>query len=146
MAFRGYSCFDKYLKNPEVSDVAYKSINRLAFPSFTVCTLIKYGYNLDRLKECQIEMKDYVDEAQWVGKGGNNCTDPKTLWMDLVINYEDLEFEEIWIRTLIADHSFLPGEIKLWKWKVSRSVQQVSSRCFSFSIPKRYCFGRHSFG
>ena len=136
VVFRGYSCFEKYLKNPEVSDISYKSINNLAFPSFTLCTYISHGYYLDRLKECQIEMEDYLDNATWVGKGGHNCTDPKILWMDLTKNYKDLEFEEIWIRTFVTDHSFSLEEIKLWKWKVSRNVQQINSRCFSFSIPE----------
>ena len=87
VAFRGYSCFDKYLKNPEVTDISYKSINSLAFPSFTLCTKISHSYNLDRLKECQIEMESYVDDAQWVGKGGNNCSDPEILWMNLVTSF-----------------------------------------------------------
>jgi hypothetical protein len=136
VAFRGYSCFDKYLKNPEVTDISYKSINSLSFPSFTLCTKISYGYNLERLKECLIEMESYFDDAQWVGKEGNNCTDPKILWMNLVTNYEDLEFEEVWIRTFVADHSFSKEEFQLWEWKLSRNVQQVGSRCFSFSIPE----------
>ena len=136
VAFRGYSCFDKYLKNPVVTDISYNSINSLNFPSFTLCTFISHGYNLDRLKECQIETESYVDEAQWIGTGENNCTDPKSLWINLVKNYEDFEFEEIWIRTFLADHSFSTEEIRLWEWKVSRNVQQVNSRCFSFSIPE----------
>ena len=93
VAFRGYKCFDKYLKKPQHSEISFQSSKNHPFPSFTLCLSEKDSYNTDQLKKCQLEPSDYYIVyigSQWVGKGGINCTDPKILHSKAVANYEDL--------------------------------------------------------
>ena len=79
VAYRGYSCFDKYFKKPEHTEISYKSSKNHPFPSFTLCASKSASYNDNLMKECQLERSEYVDGSKWVGKGGINCTDPKIL-------------------------------------------------------------------
>ena len=99
VAFRGYSCFDKYLKKPKNSEVSYESSNNHPFPSFTLCVSKNASYNDGQMKECQLERNEYLVGAKWVGKGGFNCTDPKSLHHQVAADSGDLEIERIWITT-----------------------------------------------
>ena len=140
VAFRGYKCFDKYLKKPQNSEISFQSSKNHPFPSFTLCLSEKDSYNFDQLKKCQLEPSDYVFGAQWVGKGEINCTDPKILHTKAVANYEDLEIKRIKIITHVNDDGFVsnydirPSNWSFLEWKVAPIG--VSQRCFSFSIPE----------
>ena len=57
VSFRGYKCVDKYLENPEQSEVSYKGSSNNPFPSFTICASKNESYNEDHLKNCQLELK-----------------------------------------------------------------------------------------
>ena len=60
VAFRGYKCFDKYLKKPQHSEISFQSSKNHPFPSFTLCLSKKDSYNTDLLKKCQLEPDDYI--------------------------------------------------------------------------------------
>ena len=62
VAYRGYRCFDKYLKKPEHTEVSFKSSKNYPFPSFTLCTCYKQSYNDYQMKECQLERSEYKGE------------------------------------------------------------------------------------
>ena len=53
VAFRGYKCFDKYLKKPQHSEISFESSKNHPFPSFTLCLSEVDSYNTNLLKECQ---------------------------------------------------------------------------------------------
>ena len=132
VTFRGYKCVDKYLKNPEQSEVSYKGSSGHSFPSFTLCANNNDSYNEDQMKKCQLERKDYVSGGQWVGKGGTNCTDPKILHNQAVASSENLEIEDIGIYTY-AENTY-------WIWPENLTLKLATKipdqRCFTFSIPE----------
>ena len=103
------------------------------------------------MKECQLERNEYLDGAKWVGKGGFNCTDPKSLHHQVAADSGDLEIERIWIVTyalLNNVHNFQPNNfdslylttkpqinqnLSIFEWKLALIWQY--QRCFSFTIP-----------
>ena len=139
VAFRGYKCFDKYLKRPQHSEISIQLSKNHPFPSFTLCLSKKDSYNTDLLKKCQLNPVDYIWRAKWVGKGGINCTDPKILHSKAVANYEDLEMELIQILTHVNDagsSSFISNRPSNWsfvEWKAVPILQ--NKRCFTLSLP-----------
>ena len=132
VAFRGYKCFDKYLKKPQHSEISFESNKNHPFPSFTLCASEKDSYNDNQIKECQLERNQYLNHGQWVGKGGINCTDPKLLHNQAVANYENLEIEKIGIYTF--------DENTHWIWPENLTLKLATKipdqRCFTFSIPE----------
>ena len=52
VAYRGYLCFDKFLKKPKHSEVSLESSTNHPFPSFTLCASANVSYNDDQLKKC----------------------------------------------------------------------------------------------
>ena len=52
VAFRGYRCFDKYLKKPKNLEVSFESSKNHPFPSFTLCASENASYNDDLMREC----------------------------------------------------------------------------------------------
>ena len=136
VAFRGYRCFDKYLKKPKNSEVSFESSKNHPFPSFTLCASKNASYNDDLMKECQLERSEYISGAQWVGKGGINCTDPKFLHNRVAAYSEDLEIEQIWIMTYALSNNtydFRPNNWSIFEWKLA--LFNPSFRCFTFTIP-----------
>ena len=136
VAYRGYRCFDKYLQKPEHTEISYKSSKSYPFPSFTLCATYKDSYNSDQMKECQLERSEYTDGGPWVGKGGNNCTDPKILHYQVASSYEDLDFKGVHISTYAASDNFYwikSSNISLLKGKLA--LTRPYQRCFTFSIP-----------
>jgi hypothetical protein len=135
VAFRGYRCFDKYVKNPEHTEISYKSSKNHPFPSFTLCASHNDSYNNDAMKECQLERMEYLNDAQWVGKGGISCLDPKLLHKKFAANYEDLEIEMIKVTTYDSNkYNFRPNNLTQLEWKLALGSKY--RRCFAFSIPK----------
>ena len=140
VTFRGYKCFDKYLKKPQHSEISFQSSKDHPFPSFTLCLSKKDSYNTDLLKECQLEPNDYRFGSKWVGIGGTDCTDPKILHTKAVANYEDLEIEHIEIVTHVNDDGFVsnydirPSNWSFLEWKAAPIG--LIKRCFTFSIPE----------
>ena len=141
VAFRGYKCFDKYLKKPQHSEISFQSSKNHPFPSFTLCLSEKDSYNTDQLLfKCQLEPSKYYIGSQWVGKGGINCTDPKILHSKAVANYKDLEIEFINILTYANDvgnysnYYIQPSNLSFLDWKVAFS--RPNQRCFTLSIPE----------
>ena len=106
VAYRGYLCFNKFSKNPKQSEVSFESSKNHPFPSFTICASENGSYNDDQMKECQLQRHEYIGGGQWVGKGGNNCTDPKLLHNQVAANSEDLEIEEIGIITYEVTNNY----------------------------------------
>jgi hypothetical protein len=137
VAYRGYRCFDKYLKKPEHTEISYKSSKSYPFPSFTLCALYKDSYNGNQMKKCQLERSDYIEGGTWVGKGGNNCTDPKILHNQVAASYEDLVFKGMLILTYAAsDNNYY--WIKPSNWSLlngNLALTRPYQRCFTFSIP-----------
>ena len=151
VAFRGYRCFDKYFKKPELTEISYQSSKNHPFPSFSLCFSEKDSYNYNQMKECQLEHSEYLDGVQWVGKGGVNCTDPKNLHNQVAANSEDLEIERILIMTYALsnntynfqqsnfDNMYLPSKtqinqnLSIFEWKLALVNQY--HRCFTFKIP-----------
>ena len=137
VSFRGYKCVDKYLKNPEQSEVSYKGSSGNSFPSFTLCANKNDSYDEDQLKKCQLNQKDYISRGQWVGKGGINCTDPKLLYNQAVASSESLEIERIVIWTFadnhFADDNHVIGPENL---RLKLAIKIPDQRCFTFSIPE----------
>ena len=130
VVYRGYRCFDKYLKKPEHTEISYKSSKSYPFPSFTLCTSYKQSYNVDQMKECQLEKHEYLQGGKWVG---TNCTDPKILHNQVAATYEDLGIKSIQIYTYALSDNFYwiqSGNLE-WKLALTRPYQ----RCFTFSIP-----------
>ena len=140
VAFRGYKCFDKYLKKPQHSEISFQSSKNHPFPSITLCASEKDSYNTNLLKKCQIEPLDYYFGFKWVGKGGINCTDPKILHSKAVANYKHLEIELINILTYANDvgsysnYHIRPSNLSILELKVAFSVP--NHRCFTLSIPE----------
>ena len=134
VVYRGYRCFDKYLKKPKHSEVSYESSKNHPFPSITLCTSQNASYNDELMKKCQLKRLDYLWRGPWVGKGGINCTDPKILHNQVAANYEDLEIERIVVITKSTNsYSLTPLE-----WKLALTSQ--NQRCFTFSIPDSIVF------
>ena len=130
VVYRGYRCFDKYLKKPEHTEISYKSSKSYPFPSFTLCTSYKQSYNGDQMKECQLEKYEYLKGGKWVG---TNCTDPKILHNQVAATYEDLGIKGIQIYTYALSDNYYwiqSGNLE-WKLALTRPYQ----RCFTFSIP-----------
>ena len=131
VVYRGYRCFDKYLKKPEHTEISYKSSKSYPFPSFTLCNSYKQSYNSNQMKECQLEKPEYLEGGKWVG---TNCTDPKILHNQVAATYEDLGIKNIQIYTYALSDNYYwikPGNLE-WKLALTRSYQ----RCFTFSIPE----------
>ena len=61
-------------------------------------------------------MNIYIGGGQWVGKGGNNCTDPKLLHNQVAANSEDLEIEEIGITTYAAKNNSYKFQRSHWNF------------------------------
>ena len=140
VAYRGYLCFDKYFKKPENSKVSFESTKNQPFPSFTLCASKNVSYNIDQIKECQIEPSEYLGGYQWVGKGGINCTNPKLLHKQIAANSEDLEIESILIFTYAEtnySHNFQPSNWNILDWKLAHHYTAHPRRCFKFSIPDK---------
>ena len=138
VVYRGYLCFDKFLKKPENSKVSFESTKNQPFPSFTLCASENVSYNDNQMKECQLDRIKYLEGSQWVGKGGNNCTDPKLLQNQVVASSEDLEIEKIGIVTYAASnkyHTFQPSNWNDLDWKLGHHYTAHPRRCFTFSIP-----------
>ena len=136
VVYRGYRCFDKYLKKPEHTEISYKSSKNYPFPSFTLCTRYKQSYNDYQMKECQLERSEYLEGGTWIGKGGSNCTDPKIFLTQVSASYEDLGIEKIHIFTYAASDNhywFNPGNWSLLEWTLA--LTRPYQRCFTFSIP-----------
>ena len=133
VAYRGYRCFDKYLKKPEHTEISYKSSKSYPFPSFTLCALYKDSYNGNQMKECQLERSDYIEGGTWVGKGGNNCTDPKILHNQVAGSDEDLGIKGILILTYAASEWIRPSNLSLLNGNLALTFPY--QRCFTFSIP-----------
>ena len=131
VVYRGYRCFDKYLKNPKNSEVSYESSKNHPFPSFTLCASPKQSYNGNQMMtECQLEKHEYLQGAKWVG---TNCTDPKILHNQVAATYEDLDIKSIQIYTYALSDNYywiLPGKLE---WKLALTFQ--FRKCFTFSIP-----------
>ena len=138
VAYRGYLCFDKFLKKPENSKVSFESTKNQPFPSFTLCASENVSYNNDQMKECQLERSEYLGGYQWVGKGGINCTNPKLFHKQVAANSEDLDIKLIWIITYAEtnySHNFQPSNWNDLDWKLGHHYTAHPSRCFTFSIP-----------
>ena len=139
VTYRGYSCFDKYLKKPKHSEVSYEASKNHPFPSFTVCASQSDSYNYDQLKECQIEASGYLWSGPWVARGGSNCTDPKLLNKQVAANYEDLEIEQIQIYTngqsIFNYHHNIQPRFLEWNLALVTNIGPFQ-RCFTFSIPE----------
>ena len=136
VAYRGYRCFDKYLKKPEHTEISYKSSKSYPFPSFTLCATYKDSYNGEQMKECQLERSEYIEGGTWVGKGGNNCTDPKILHNKVAASYEDLVIKSIHILTYAASDNYYWIQPSNWSLlKVKLALTRPYQRCFTFSIP-----------
>ena len=141
VAYRGYLCFDKFLKKPKHSEVSFESSTNHPFPSFTLCASANVSYNEDQLKKCQLEWSEYVEVegGQWVGKGGINCTNPKLLHKQVAASKKDLEIELIAIFTYESSdeyyHSFQPSNWSVLEWKLAHHYTARPRRCFTFSIP-----------
>ena len=136
VAYRGYRCFGKYLQKPEHTEISYKSSKSYPFPSFTLCAAYKDSYNSYQLKECQLERSEYIEGGTWVGKGGNNCTDPKILHNRVAGSYEDLVINGVHITTYAESDNFYwikSSNISLLKGKLA--LTRPYQRCFTFSIP-----------
>ena len=142
VAFRGYKCFDKYLKKPQHSEISFQSSKNHPFPSFTLCLSEKDSYNTDLLKKCQLEPYDYKIGSQWVGIGGINCTDPKILHRKAVANYEDLGIESIAIKTHVNDagsdsyYDIQPSNWSFLEWKATSFIEYVEA-----DLNKKSCSG-----
>ena len=136
VAYRGYSCFDKYLKKPKHLEVSYEASKNHPFPSFTICASQNNSYNYDQLKECQIEASGYLWSGPWVGKGGSNCTDPKLLNKQVAANYEDLKIERIQIFTNAGSNDYHDIQPSFLEWKLALiTAIGPYQRCFTFSMP-----------
>ena len=149
VAYRGYSCFDKYFKKPKNSEVSYESSKNHPFPSFTLCASKNASYNDNQMKKCQLERNEYLDGSKWVGEGGFNCTDPKSLHHQVAADSEDLEIERIWIMTYAFSknvHNFQPSNFdnlydylpqinqNLSIFQYNLALMSQYQRCFSFAI------------
>ena len=134
VVYRGYLCFDKYFQKPENSKVSFESTKSQPFPSFTLCASENASYNNDQMKECQLELFEYVDQSQWIGKGDINCTDPKLLHDQVAANSENLEVAQIRILTYASNnqHYIQPSHLD---WKLAHHSAIHPQRCFTFSIP-----------
>ena len=53
VVYRGYLCFDKFLKKPENSKVSFESTKNQPFPSFTLCASENVSYNNENVK-CRV--------------------------------------------------------------------------------------------
>ena len=141
VAFRGYKCFDKYLKKPQHSEISFESNKNHPFPSFTLCASEKDSYNDNQIKECQLERNQYLNHGQWVGKGGINCTDPKLLHNQAAASYEDLGIELIEIYTYAGSDNYYriqPSNWSFLEWKLALLIPY--QRCFTFSIPNNIVY------
>ena len=137
VTYRGYSCFDKYLKKPKHSEVSYEASKNHPFPSFTICASQNDSYNYDQLKECQIEAWRYLWSGPWVGKGGSNCTDPNLLNKQVATNFEDLKIERIQIYTNAGSNDYHDIKPSFLEWKLALiTTIGPYQRCFTFSMPK----------
>ena len=138
VVYRGYLCFDKFLKKPENSKVSFESTKNQPFPSFTLCASQNVSYNDNQMKECQLDRSKYLDGSQWVGKGGINCTNPKLLHKQVAANSEDLDVEVIGFFTYAAPnntHTFQPSNWNDLDWKIGHHYTANLRRCFTFSVP-----------
>ena len=93
VAYRGYRCFDKYLKKPEHTEISYKSSKSYPFPSFTLCASQNVSYNDNQMKECQLDRIKYIYGFQWVGKGGINCTNYRKVTQKTISNSSALHVD-----------------------------------------------------
>ena len=55
--YRGYSCFDKYLKKPKHLEVSYEASKDHPFPSFTLCASYNASYNEEIMQKCQLTVQ-----------------------------------------------------------------------------------------
>ena len=132
VAIRGYKCFEKYLKNPEGVSVSYILNDGKTLPSFTFCLNDSDTYDQKILKECQINITDYIDTGRWVGNGSLNCTDPRIVYNQAIVKLQYLGIESINVK------EFGPSPWRRIKddfvnWNVS---SHRSKRCFTFTIPE----------
>ena len=135
VTYRGYSCFDKYLKKPKHLEVSYEASKDHPFPSFTICANQSYSYNYDQFKECEVESGSYLWSGPWGGKEGCNCTDPKFLNKRVAANYEDLKIERIQIYTNAGSKDYHDIQPSFLEWKLAHHYTARPRRCFTFSIP-----------
>ena len=66
VAYRGYSCFKKYLSVPESVDISFKFSGAQKFPEITFCT--KPAFNKVVFDECQLNQTIYLSDENpaWV--------------------------------------------------------------------------------
>ena len=129
VAIRGYECFDKYLKKPEATDIKFKVKGDLPFPAITVCPL-KSTYE-DIIKECNLDLGNYLKSGPWLGSGIPNCSDPE-LFFNKLFKIEQLGIEKLMITTNNQNKfNFNKTEIYSLEWS-SSPYRRV--KCFTLTI------------
>ena len=79
---RGYACFSKYMKEPEILDESYEFTGHVPFPSLSFCFRQDWDpkpLKENVLKECNLSIDEYVHEQKWAGTGSANCSNPDML-------------------------------------------------------------------
>ena len=85
-----WKCGTKFVRKPKGTHISV--IKPTMFPSVTICPqpFTNTTLNTTTLSKCGITWKQYFKSARWSNQGIENCTNPKSLFYEIIWNPEDL--------------------------------------------------------
>ena len=88
--WQSWMCGTKFVTKPKGTHISIKK--PYMFPSITICPQPFTSTTLNKaiLSRCGITWKQYFNNARWSNQGVENCTDPKSLFYEIIWKPEDL--------------------------------------------------------
>lgn len=144
----GYECVKKFLEKPQAVEISNVQQYEVDIPDFTFCPTGIQGdfpptLNMTNLNKCGLDMKNIVEDGIFVGSGGHECKDPKTLWEFISLKIDDFGIKRIafsYVNTKVEDVITAEEHSKNWNKEIIlewNGGQYHYKTCFSLSIPKK---------
>ena len=135
LIFQTTKCVLKFVNKPKGTNVGITEASKMGYPAITICPLLIYEDNPDYievLKECNLSVKEYFDEAKWIGTGPTYCKNPAELY-EKVAGSPDTLIENIEIE---SNDNIIEIDATKDKFEYLDHPKDLG-RCFSMQIPKK---------
>lgn len=146
VVFQGYKCFKKYSDFPQGTHVSFKRASSYPYPDITICPYRENEHFNTLLRNCNLTIVDYFEEAVWVGNNAEipSCNDPEQLYESIGENIY-WKIGEVFIEGFNSKNATLTyttnTEFDYWVEKETL----FAAKCLTFQVPENHEVWRLNF-